>query len=92
MLARESFWKKLANCTAGGRHIEASALVEKAEAMISAVSVNVPQIATASTYRDGGSKTDAAPSEEPLAARIVTNVANGLTKVLVCPFRIWNST
>jgi chromosome segregation ATPase len=67
----------------GGRQIEASALVEKAEAMLSAVSVNVSHTATASADREEGSKTDAASSEEPLAARIVANVANGLTKVLV---------
>jgi hypothetical protein len=68
---------------AEGRHIEASALAEKAEAMLSAVSPSEPHLPLASSHQEGESKPDAAPSEEPLAVRILTNVANGLANVLV---------
>jgi len=68
---------------AEGRHIEASALAEKAESMISAAPPSEPHLPVASSQREGESKPEAAPSEEPLAVRVLTNVANGLANVLV---------
>jgi hypothetical protein len=65
------------------RHIEASALAEKAEAMLSAGSPSEPHLPMASPHRDGETKPEAATSEEPLAVRILTTVANGLANVLV---------
>src|SRR5215469_3559910 len=51
---------------AEGRHIEASALAEKAEAMISAAAPSEPHFPMASSQREEEKKPEAAPSEEPL--------------------------
>src|SRR5262245_16023449 len=65
-----------------GRHMEAGALVEKAEAMISLASHQAgPKEVPPSAGRQAASET--ATAERPLAARLAADIANGLSNVLV---------
>ena len=66
-----------------GRHLEAAALVEKAEAMSSLVSHQGagPKEVPPGPKREDPRQTRAA--DQPLAARLAADIANGLTNVLV---------
>ena len=66
-----------------GRHIEAGALVEKAEAMSSLASHPAPSSKVVAAIPRKEGQPEASTAEPPLAARLATDIANGLTNVLV---------
>lgn len=65
-----------------GRYIEASALVEKAEAMLAATTATAGHLGPVPPHREEESRPEAASLEEQFA-QILTNVTSGIAKVLV---------
>jgi len=66
-----------------GRHMEAAALVEKADAMSSLVSQQEPAPNDAASGPKKETGAEASAAGQPLAARVAADIANGLTTVLV---------